>query len=42
MSVQRIDDSQWPLWEVFTQGAHGEPFEHAGSLHAADAVAEKR
>jgi ring-1,2-phenylacetyl-CoA epoxidase subunit PaaB len=30
-------DSQWPLWEVFTQGAHGEPFEHAGSVHAADA-----
>ena len=30
------DDSQWPLWEVFTQGARGEPFEHAGSVHAAD------
>ena len=27
----------WPLWEVFTQGARGEPFEHAGSVHAADA-----
>ena len=30
-------DSQWPLWEVFTQGSKGEPFEHAGSVHAADA-----
>ena len=30
-------DSQWPLWEVFTQGNHGEPHEHAGSVHAADA-----
>lgn len=29
-------DSQWPLWEVFTQGEHGQPFEHAGSVHAAD------
>lgn len=28
---------KWPLWEVFTQGAHGEPFEHAGSVHAPDA-----
>ena len=23
-------DSQWPLWEVFTQGEHGAPHEHAG------------
>ncbi len=30
-------DNQWPLWEVFTQGAQGQPFEHAGSVHAADA-----
>lgn len=30
-------DSQWPLWEVFTQGRKGKPFEHAGSLHAPDA-----
>jgi ring-1,2-phenylacetyl-CoA epoxidase subunit PaaB len=30
-------DSQWPLWEVFTQEAQGAPHEHAGSLHAADA-----
>lgn len=30
-------EGQWPLWEVFTQGNHGEAFEHAGSVHAADA-----
>ena len=30
-------DSQWPLWEVFTQSEQGAPHEHAGSLHAADA-----
>jgi ring-1,2-phenylacetyl-CoA epoxidase subunit PaaB len=30
-------DSQWPLWEVFTQGEQGAPHEHVGSLHAADA-----
>ena len=29
-------DGQWPLWEVFTQGAQGAPHEHAGSLHAVD------
>ena len=28
---------QWPLWEVFTQGNSGAPFEHAGSVHATDA-----
>jgi len=31
------EDTQWPLWEVFTQPASGKPHEHAGSLHAADA-----
>jgi len=30
-------DSQWPLWEVFTQEKQGTPHEHAGSLHATDA-----
>jgi ring-1,2-phenylacetyl-CoA epoxidase subunit PaaB len=30
-------DTQWPLWEVFTQPRHGKPHEHAGSLHAPDA-----
>jgi ring-1,2-phenylacetyl-CoA epoxidase subunit PaaB len=29
--------SEGPLWEVFTQPADGSPFEHAGSVHAADA-----
>ncbi|MBA2706405.1 MAG: 1,2-phenylacetyl-CoA epoxidase subunit B [Gemmatimonadaceae bacterium] len=29
-------ESQWPLWEVFTQKTGGEPHEHAGSVHAAD------
>lgn len=32
-----MSDSQHPLWEVFTQGNQGEPFEHAGSVHAPDA-----
>lgn len=32
-----MTDSQWPLWEVFTQGDQGKPFEHAGSVHAVDA-----
>ena len=29
-------DTQWPLWDVFTQPNKGEPFEHAGSVHAPD------
>lgn len=32
-----MSDSQHPLWEVFTQGNQGAPFEHAGSVHAPDA-----
>ncbi|MDZ7771502.1 MAG: 1,2-phenylacetyl-CoA epoxidase subunit PaaB [Balneolaceae bacterium] len=31
------EDTQWPLWEVFTQPGNGKPHEHAGSLHAPDA-----
>lgn len=31
------NDTQWPLWEVFTQPKGGKPHEHAGSLHAPDA-----
>ena len=31
------NETSWPLWEVFTQGNPGQPFEHAGSLHATDA-----
>lgn len=34
---QKLNDTQWPLWEVFTQGKKGKPHEHAGSLHAPDA-----
>ena len=30
-------DTQWPLWEVFTQKRQGAPHEHAGSVHAPDA-----
>jgi len=32
-----VGDTQWPLWEVFTQSAPGKPHEHAGSVHAPDA-----
>ncbi|HEX6981266.1 MAG TPA: 1,2-phenylacetyl-CoA epoxidase subunit PaaB [Balneolaceae bacterium] len=34
---QKSNDTQWPLWEVFTQARQGKPHEHAGSLHAPDA-----
>ena len=37
MTTNGKDDSHWPLWEVFTQGGQGQPFEHAGSVHATDA-----
>ena len=30
-------ETQWPLWEVFTQKDGGAPHEHAGSVHAPDA-----
>ncbi|CAN5625336.1 1,2-phenylacetyl-CoA epoxidase subunit B [soil metagenome] len=29
-------DTQWPLWEVFTQKKPGAPHEHSGSVHAVD------
>ena len=29
-------DTQWALWEVFTQESPGDPHHHAGSVHAAD------
>ncbi len=32
-----VSDTQWPLWEVFTQAGEGVPHEHAGSVHATDA-----
>jgi ring-1,2-phenylacetyl-CoA epoxidase subunit PaaB len=30
-------DTQWELWEVFTQEGEGAPHEHAGSVHATTA-----
>ncbi|HSR66797.1 MAG TPA: 1,2-phenylacetyl-CoA epoxidase subunit PaaB [Acidobacteriota bacterium] len=32
----RMQDTQWPIWEVFLQSKTGSPHEHAGSLHAPD------
>ncbi len=29
--------TEWPVWEVFLQLKQGQPHEHAGSVHAADA-----
>jgi ring-1,2-phenylacetyl-CoA epoxidase subunit PaaB len=34
--MSEIKDSQGPLWEVFIQTKPGQPFKHAGSLHAFD------
>ncbi|MBL7928463.1 MAG: 1,2-phenylacetyl-CoA epoxidase subunit B [Bacteroidia bacterium] len=34
--MQNNNDTQWMLWEVFTQEKPGAPFEHAGSLRAPD------
>ena len=30
------NDTQWMLWEVFTQKSPGDPHEHAGSVRAPD------
>ena len=30
------ENTQWPLWEVFTQKKTGQPHEHTGSVHAPD------
>jgi ring-1,2-phenylacetyl-CoA epoxidase subunit PaaB len=30
-------ETQWDLWEVFTQEGQGAPHEHAGSVHATTA-----
>lgn len=30
------NDTQFTLWEVFTQKKSGQPFEHAGSVRASD------
>jgi ring-1,2-phenylacetyl-CoA epoxidase subunit PaaB len=37
MDATKTDDTQWPLWEVFTQERDAAPHEHAGSVHAVDA-----
>lgn len=29
-------DTQLDLWEVFVQGKPGQPYKHAGSVHASD------
>ena len=34
--MEKVNDTQWPLWEVFIQSNPGIPHKHAGSLHAAD------
>ncbi len=31
-----MSDSQGPLWEVFVQKKSGQPFVHAGNVHAFD------
>ncbi len=30
------NNNQFPQWEIFIQTKNGNPFEHAGSVHAAD------
>lgn len=30
------NDNQFELWEVFVQSKPGQPYRHAGSVHAAD------
>ena len=36
MESANNNDTQWKLYEVFTQEKAGKPFEHAGSLRAPD------
>jgi ring-1,2-phenylacetyl-CoA epoxidase subunit PaaB len=31
-----MNDTQWPVWEVFHQGKRGEPHVHVGAVHAPD------
>ena len=35
--MTNASERSWPLWEVFSQGKQGAPFEHMGSVHATDA-----
>lgn len=36
MTENKSNDTQWKLWEVFTQEKSGAPHEHAGSVRAPD------
>lgn len=36
MSATNQNNTQWKLWEVFTQKKNGAAHEHAGSLRASD------
>ena len=36
MAENTNNDTQWQLWEVFTQEKSGAPHEHAGSVRAPD------
>ena len=36
MSSMNSNESQGQLWEVFIQSKPGQPFKHAGSVHAYD------
>ena len=33
----KVNEHDWPLWEVFIRGKQGLDHKHVGSLHAADA-----
>lgn len=33
---ENYSDTEWPLWEVFTQKKRGAPHQHAGNVHATD------
>src|SRR4030095_9397898 len=34
---EKINEQEWPLWEVFIRSKQGLDHKHVGSLHAADA-----
>ena len=36
-SSKNMNQSEWPLWEVFIRSKQGLDHKHVGSLHAADA-----
>jgi len=37
-AVSKMNNSEWPLWEVFIRSKQGLDHKHVGSLHAADAA----